>query len=171
LKAALRNGGSIRQEHTMSQHTRLWRGWLAAMILIVGGGAAAQIPTPTTPAPAQPVSTPQATVPHGSYLFRTYCASCHGEDARGNGPLAASLRRRPPNLTEIAKRNKGVFPQTDVFKIIDGREKVAGHGGPDMPVWGDAFQRSVEIRDEAAVAARIQALVDYLQQMQLRSAQ
>jgi hypothetical protein len=58
-----------------------------------------------------------------------------------------------------------------VFKIIDGREKVAGHGGPDMPVWGDAFQRSVEIRDEAAVAARIQALVDYLQQMQLRSAQ
>ena len=112
-----------------------------------------------------------ASVPHGSYLYRTYCASCHGESARGDGPLAASMRRRPPNLTEIAKRHNGAYPKDLVFKIIDGRQRVPGHGGPEMPVWGDAFTRSLDIRDEKAVAARIQALTDFLETVQVRNAQ
>ena len=112
-----------------------------------------------------------AAAPHGSYLYRTYCASCHGESARGDGPLSAALRRSPPNLTEIAKRNHGVYPKELVFKVIDGRQRVPGHGGPDMPVWGDAFTRSLDIRDEKAVAARIQALTDFLETVQVRNAQ
>ena len=75
----------------------------------------------------------------GDYLFRTYCASCHGTSARGDGPLADSMRTRPADLTEIAKRNKGVFPREQVFRIIDGRQPMKGHGGNDMPVWGDVF--------------------------------
>lgn len=108
---------------------------------------------------------------HGSSVFLTYCASCHGKTARGDGPLADSLRRRPPNLTEILARNKGVFPREKVYRIIDGREKVAGHGGPDMPVWGDAFLRSGESSTEEAVRRRIQSLVDYLESIQGRTAQ
>jgi mono/diheme cytochrome c family protein len=101
-------------------------------------------------------------------LFRQYCASCHGPAAKGDGPLAASLRRKPPDLTEIQKRHDGVFPSDKVFRIIDGRVRVPGHGGPDMPAWGDAFFRSIEGGDREAVKARIQALVDFLQTIQAR---
>ena len=44
-----------------------------------------------------------------------------------------SPQRRRPNLTEIAKRNKGTYPGEMVYCLIDGRQKVTGHGGPDMP--------------------------------------
>jgi len=108
------------------------------------------------------------TITNGAYLFRTYCAVCHGTSAQGDGPLASSLRRKPANLTEILKRNHGTFPRDLVFRIIDGRQKVQGHGGPDMPAWGDAFTRSIEGGDKDAVTARIQALVDYLESIQAR---
>jgi mono/diheme cytochrome c family protein len=107
----------------------------------------------------------------GGQLFKTYCASCHGTSALGDGPLASAMRRKPANLTEIARRNKGVYPGALVFRIIDGRTPVSGHGGPDMPVWGDAFGRSSETTDEAAVARRIQALVDFLETIQARDVQ
>jgi mono/diheme cytochrome c family protein len=155
----------------MFKHTGLWSGSLVAAVLIgaavVAGDTrqAAQTPDQTQVVQQTP------TAPHGSYLYRTYCASCHGETARGDGPLADSMRRRPPNLTEFAKRNGGTFSKDLVYKIIDGRERVSGHGGPDMPVWGDSFQRSLEVRDDKAVAARIQALVDYLETIQARNTQ
>lgn len=106
----------------------------------------------------------------GDYLFRTYCAACHGTSARGDGPLADSMRRRPSDLTEIAKRNKGVFPADEVRRMVDGRQPVKGHGGPDMPVWGDVFARSVDGGDPAIVEARIKALVAYLESIQARTA-
>jgi mono/diheme cytochrome c family protein len=106
----------------------------------------------------------------GDYLFRTYCAVCHGTSARGDGPLADSMRRRPADLTEIAKRNKGVYPADEVFRIIDGRRPVRGHGGPDMPVWGDVFARADGGGDPAVVESRIKALVAYLETIQARTA-
>ena len=118
-----------------------------------------------TPAPGAPVS-----AVNGSSVFRTYCASCHGTSAKGDGPLAESMRRRPADLTEIAKRNGGVFPSDLVFRTIDGRQPVRGHGGPDMPVWGDAFRRSLAGGDEASVRSRIQSLVAYLESIQTKNA-
>ena len=106
----------------------------------------------------------------GDYLFRTYCAACHGTSARGDGPLADAMRKRPANLTEIAKRNKGVFPAEEVLKMVDGRQPVKGHGGPDMPVWGDVFARSGDVSDPAVVQARIKALVAYLEGIQVKAA-
>lgn len=104
----------------------------------------------------------------GDYLFRTYCAACHGASAKGDGPLAESMRRRPANLTEIGKRNQGVFSADQVFKTIDGRVPVKGHGGPDMPVWGDVFSESSDGGDPAVVEARIKALVAYLESIQVK---
>lgn len=104
----------------------------------------------------------------GDYLFRTYCAACHGTSAKGDGPLAESMRRRPANLTEIGKRNQGVFSADQVFKTIDGRVPVKGHGGPDMPVWGDVFSKSSDGGDPAVVEARIKALVAYLESIQVK---
>lgn len=107
--------------------------------------------------------------PNGSFLFRTYCASCHGTSARGDGPLADAMRQRPADLTAIATRNKGVFPREQVHRIIDGRQPVKGHGGPDMPVWGDVFARTSGSGDEASITARIDALVRYLEGLQART--
>ena len=101
-------------------------------------------------------------------LFRTYCASCHGKEAKGDGPLAENLRVRPADLTLIAKRNKGTFDADKVHRIIDGREAVKGHGGTDMPVWGDAFKRSGEGFSETAVKARIDAIAEHLKSIQAK---
>ena len=105
----------------------------------------------------------------GSQLFRAYCASCHGPDGRGSGPMAGQLRRAPPDLTTFTQRNGGVFPGERVRRIIDGRE-VASHGDRTMPVWGDAFMRGREGLSEDAIRARIDAIVTYLQGIQRRPA-
>lgn len=106
----------------------------------------------------------------GAAVYSSYCAVCHGTSARGDGPLSSSMKRKPANLTEIAKRNGGAFPADLVFKTIDGRQPVKGHGGPDMPTWGDAFSKSREAGDEERVKQVIQSLVDYLESLQLRPA-
>jgi len=103
----------------------------------------------------------------GSYVFRTYCGSCHGEKGRGDGPLAQSLRFAPSDLTKISTRSGGDFPAEQVYQIIDGRKPVQGHGGPDMPVWGDAFKNVDSGFDEQAVEQKIQALVDFLKSIQV----
>lgn len=112
---------------------------------------------------------PEATrsIPAGSGLFSTYCVVCHGADAKGAGPLADSLKRRPADLTLLAKNNGGQYPRDLVARIIDGRNPVKGHGGGDMPVWGDAFERSVDAGPQA-VTDRIAALVEYLATVQAR---
>ena len=107
----------------------------------------------------------------GSDLFKTYCATCHGASAHGDGPLAAYMKKPPPDLTQFAARNGGVFPSALVARIIDGRQPVKGHGGPDMPVWGDAFKTSRVGSSEEAVQARIKALVEHLERIQERPAQ
>lgn len=129
-------------------------GLSAAGLLLLAADARAQAPSAVT----------------GDYLFRTYCAACHGASAKGDGPLADSMRRRPADLTQIAQRNKGVFPVDQVQQIIDGRQPVKGHGGPDMPVWGDVFARSDGGGDPNVVQARIKALVMYLQGIQAKQA-
>jgi nucleotide-binding universal stress UspA family protein/mono/diheme cytochrome c family protein len=143
----------------------------AAAVLVLGLGLLLS-PMLAPPAAAQDAAAAAAAQPKltaaGADLFRTYCASCHGTSARGDGPLADSMRRRPANLTEIAKRNNGAFPADIVFRTIDGRKPVRGHGGPDMPVWGDAFALSRRGGDEQKVEQIIQSLVDYLESIQLK---
>ena len=140
---------------------RTFAGILAGSIVAAFCGA-------TLAGQTAPVEGARVTQEHGSTLYATYCASCHGPSARGDGPLAEVMKRRPPNLTEILKRNNGVFPKELVFRIVDGRQPVRGHGGPDMPVWGDAFKRAIEVGGEEAVKNRIQAIVDYLELIQAR---
>ena len=131
---------------------------LIAALLLAPIPAAAQ--TPASPAVKQTMA--------GAELFRTYCVVCHGGAARGDGPLASSMTRKPANLTEIAKRNGDLFPSELVFRTIDGKKPVRGHGGPDMPVWGDAFARSRRGGDPEQVKQMIQSLVDYLESIQAR---
>ena len=104
----------------------------------------------------------------GSSIFRTYCASCHGLSAKGDGPLTDSLRFRPRDLTLIAERNGGKFPSAEVFRIMDGRKPVKGHGSTEMPVWGDAFKSSRDGFSEEAVKQKIESLVEHLESLQAK---
>jgi mono/diheme cytochrome c family protein len=113
-------------------------------------------------------SRPSRTGESGAVLFRTYCASCHGADGRGAGPMTTQLHRQPPSLTSFAVRNSGVFPSERVRRIIDGRD-IAAHGSFEMPVWGNAFKRTREGLSEAGAAARIDAIVRYLESIQERA--
>lgn len=132
-------------------------GALLIVVLLSGAGASAA---------AQEASSPRAVpAPSGATLYRTYCAVCHGPDAHGRGPLASSLRVAPTDLTQLARRRGGTFPALAVTRSIDGRDTVRGHGTGDMPVWGDAFERSVDAGPDA-VRARIEALVGYLASLQ-----
>lgn len=135
---------------------------LAALAAFAAAPVSAQ--TPGTPPP------PESRV-GGSSVFRTYCASCHGQAGRGDGPVAQFLKRKPVDLTRIAERNKGTFPAERVFQMIDGRQGVKAHGDAQMPVWGDAFAKSTTDSDARAVKTKIEAVVEYLESLQARPAQ
>jgi mono/diheme cytochrome c family protein len=105
----------------------------------------------------------------GRKLFAIYCASCHGATGVGNGPAAESMRRQPPDITELAMANGGVFPAARMGRIIDGRD-IRSHGDREMPVWGDAFKAIPDGRSEDAVRGRIASILKYLATIQRRRA-
>jgi hypothetical protein len=78
------------------------------------------------------------------------------------------LRRPLPDLTRLAERSGGTFQAETIARMIDGRKPIKGHGGADMPVWGDAFQGSGGSESEATVKARIKSLVGYLESVQIK---
>ncbi|MGE0865292.1 MAG: cytochrome c [Vicinamibacterales bacterium] len=104
----------------------------------------------------------------GANNFAQYCVACHGKDAKGTGPLAATLKPKPADLTGLTARNGGSYPRDMVFQVIEGSKKVQGHGGRDMPEWGAAFKASSGGGDAEAVARQIDSLVDYLETIQVK---
>lgn len=74
----------------------------------------------------------------GEALFGYYCATCHGVDATGNGPMSPSLVVAPADLTVLSRENDGVFSTTRAVMRIDGRDPLVSHGSM-MPVYGDFF--------------------------------
>ncbi|MBL8882301.1 MAG: c-type cytochrome [Hyphomicrobium sp.] len=83
-----------------------------------------------------------AAIEAGGRTFMRYCALCHGLDGTGNGPLTESLLTAPPDLTTLAARNDGNFPEARVKEIIEkGGPK--GHGMMEMLAWGKVFNEEV----------------------------
>ena len=108
--------------------------------------------------------------PTGQALFVRHCASCHGLDGKGTGPLAESLRVPPTDLTRIAERSGGRFDEAGVMAVIDGRRQVLAHGPREMPVWGAVFEEGLEGRRYGSYAGLLhtRALTDYVRSLQRR---
>jgi mono/diheme cytochrome c family protein len=105
----------------------------------------------------------------GEIEYQRHCASCHGVDGKGRGYMAKFLTMEPLDLTQLAKRNGDKFPFWRVYRIIDGREEVRGHGSREMPIWGRRFQAEVGGSDPASratVSGRILGLAFYLDHIQ-----
>src|SRR4051812_10430311 len=106
----------------------------------------------------------------GSGKYQKYCASCHGSAGKGNGDLAAMLVVQPADLTQLRHKNNGEFPFWRVYRAIDGREMIRGHGSREMPLWGFSFRVEEGANGSAAkediVRGRIWQLVYYLESIQ-----
>ena len=85
------------------------------------------------------VSAQEVDVEAGKTLFLNSCWQCHGLDAKGFGPMAEMLAIETPDLTELSKRNGGVFPTQTVAMQIDGRSPLLAHGG-EMPIFGPSLE-------------------------------
>jgi mono/diheme cytochrome c family protein len=103
----------------------------------------------------------------GKEMFQSYCASCHGKDATGNGPAAKALNSLPADLTTLAKRNGGKYPSDKVTSVLRGQATLMAHGDQEMPVWGPVFWRMSQ-GHEVEVQQRISNLNRYLESLQAK---
>ncbi|HEY1283783.1 MAG TPA: c-type cytochrome [Steroidobacteraceae bacterium] len=104
----------------------------------------------------------------GARLYSRFCAACHGDKGHGDGLVAASFKIMVPDLTRIAKRHGGEFPEADVRRIIDGTKNVPPHGSREMPVWGFEFYAQAGNDPDPAIATSqmIERLTQYLKSIQ-----
>jgi mono/diheme cytochrome c family protein len=107
----------------------------------------------------------------GRVLYVRYCASCHGRDGRGDGPVAPALGQKPTDLTRIAEEHGGDFPFVAVFEAIDGTRTVRAHGVSEMPIWGEVFQSdpASPLEQQILAGGRVMAIAGYLRTLQAKA--
>jgi mono/diheme cytochrome c family protein len=137
---------------------------ILAAAIAAGAVRIATAAEPATSSRGEPVLTGEA-----DYLV--HCASCHGADGRGDGPVAELLKQRPTDLTLLSEKNGGRFPEKRAFEVIDGAAVVRAHGTREMPVWGDRFRVQAanafnRPQTEREIRARIERLIGYLKSLQ-----
>ena len=114
-----------------------------------------------------PVSRTSAT--NGKQMYVNYCAPCHGVDGRGQGPVAAALKKQPANLALLSKNNGGRFPSTHVMSVLEFGAANSSHGNAQMPVWGPMLGHMDSTNAENNVSLlRISNLSQYLQSLQAK---
>ncbi len=128
---------------------------ISALILVACAASAQNNPKPAVP----------PNVSSGKQTYVHHCASCHGDDGRGNGPTSSALKTPPPDLTTLAIHHNGKFPEEYVAGVVRFGKPVSAHGSSDMPVWGPVFS-VLENGNEVAVRQRIKELCDYLASIQ-----
>lgn len=101
----------------------------------------------------------------GKEMFKAYCASCHGEDAKGHGPAAIALKTAPPDLTLLAKRNKGNFSADYVNTVVLHGVNTPAHGSTEMPIWGPIF---TGVNVQRLVVLRVNKISEYLETLQVK---
>jgi mono/diheme cytochrome c family protein len=104
----------------------------------------------------------------GRAYYLRYCGSCHGVEGKGDGTVSRSLKVKPADLTQLQKKNKGVFPLEKVIATIDGKTRIGAHGESKMPVWGEIFEKEASAQKEPATtsAARVRVIAEYVSTIQ-----
>jgi len=133
----------------------------AFAVLLIGSGSALD----TSSKSAVPASNVSPT--NGKQMFLSYCAPCHGTDGRGGGPFASSLQKRPGDLTQIARNNRGRFPETRVISVLEFGVASSGNSSSQMPAWGPIFSRMSHLSSNDK-DLRIINLIRYLESIQAR---
>lgn len=113
--------------------------------------------------------TPETTPSTGRSDYAQYCAVCHGDSGKGNGPAAAGLKPAPTDLTKLAKNNGGKFPSLQAMGQIHGA--TMGRSESHMPAFGEIFEGKTVLYDagdgiETPTPWRLVALSKYLETLQ-----
>ena len=108
--------------------------------------------------------TDKAAIERGRTLFEQHCASCHGKSGRGDGPTAATIARKPTNLTVMQQRS-GAFFRAQVESAVQGTNASLAHRAPDMLVWGALFRANAR-GNRSAADARLRDLVAFIESIQ-----
>ncbi len=108
------------------------------------------------------------TAASGADLYAQLCASCHGPEGHGDGPVAATLKTPPPDLTRITAR-QGDFPEIDLFDVVDGRAVIPAHGSREMPVWGYELEARTpdDVPGRAGAQEMLALIIDHLRTLQV----
>lgn len=110
----------------------------------------------------------------GKNEYARSCENCHGASGKGDGPYSSRLIIKPADLTILAKTHNGAIPISSLYRMIDGSDDVAFHGGIQMPVWGNRY-RSESIfelgpdNSHTFVRGRIFELLIYLDTLQVNN--
>jgi mono/diheme cytochrome c family protein len=112
------------------------------------------------------VPAPYTSPVSGRQMYISYCAACHGNEGKGDGPATPGLKAPPPDLTSLAKRQDGKFPGSYVVTVLrNGAAPI--HGTVDMPIWGALFgAMDGKIQDSPEVRLRISNVTKYLESIQ-----
>lgn len=138
-------------------HRRVVTRALFVVGMIVGGVCYAAAQSENSAATVDSVS--------GRQLYSSYCALCHGPEGKGGGPFSPQLKAWPPDLTLLAKKNHGIYPEMHVTEAIDGEFAKPSHGSAEMPIWGPVFRNMAHGHKDSA-QLRITNLVRYVESIQ-----
>jgi len=112
----------------------------------------------------------QEVIEAGKQEFQRSCATCHGVDAKGDGPSASMLNAKPADLTQLSKNHGGTFLFWQTYDKIEGSKEfvIRGHGTREMPIWGERFHFDKDASEQyqMGVRGRLLSLVYYLQSIQ-----
>jgi mono/diheme cytochrome c family protein len=104
---------------------------------------------------------------NGQQMYVNYCATCHGIDGRGHGPVAIQLKTPPTDLTALSRNNRGKFPDSHIATVLQSGVELTAHGTAAMPVWGPIFGRMNQANPQERLL-RISNLSRYLQTLQAK---
>ncbi len=135
--------------------------WVALSAALAAGMGNAQSST------TAPTTLKQTASTNGKQMFVNYCASCHGVDGKGDGPVAASLKMPPTDLTLLSKNNNGKFPDSHLFAVLQYGSEIPSHGTAEMPVWGPILGR-LDRANPDVKKLRMSNLIRYLETLQAK---
>jgi mono/diheme cytochrome c family protein len=139
---------------------------IAIIVLVSAFSLAQEASTQSAPA-VRHVAITNVPSNSGVEMFKSYCAVCHGSDAKGNGPAAAALKTPPSDLTLLAQKNGGKYPSAHVAAVLRGQATMPSHGSEEMPIWGPLFS-SISQGHEGPVQQRTANLVAYIETLQAK---
>ena len=101
---------------------------------------------PATGKPAVPTGNLRGNPELGARLYAMYCATCHGPEGRGDGPIAQTLVPRPAD--HGSAEYMATLSDEQLYLVIEKGGAAAGKS-PLMAPWGGILSDS-DIRDVGA---------------------
>jgi mono/diheme cytochrome c family protein len=128
---------------------------------------AVHFPVPGSAQGKKPARATPPSADSGEQLYKSYCADCHGNDLKGNRRISSEYKNPPADLTTLAQRHKGEFPEAYVENVLRNGVNKPPHGNTEMPVWGIVFAPGKDANPQL-VTTRILNLTNYIKSLQAK---